>query len=76
MGKNMDSVVNRASVGSEVPLRAFCRKVTVRFCASLSKLKIKLLGLPQGSPDFCQGHSNCDALARVVELMHLGRQYV
>jgi hypothetical protein len=71
----MDSVVNKASASPEVPLRAFCRKVTIRFWASPSKFKIKLLAVPKGSPDFCQGQSNCDALARVVKLICPSEQY-
>ena len=60
--------IDEACRGSEVPLRAFCREVRLRFHASPSRSKIKFIGVIGGSPDLPRSELNCDALACVVKL--------
>jgi predicted RNase H-like nuclease len=76
ISKETGGAIGKACRGSEVPLRAFCREVRLRFHASPSKSKIKFIGVPKGSPDFSRGEFNCDALACVVKLVYLSKQYV
>jgi hypothetical protein len=43
----MDKVINKASRGSEVPLKAFWCKVRIRFHGNPAKFKIKSIGVPK-----------------------------
>jgi hypothetical protein len=72
----MDNVIDKASRGSEVPLRAFCRKVRVRLHGNPAKSKIKSSQAAEKPAVFCGDLSNCDALACVVKLIYPSKQYV
>jgi hypothetical protein len=51
----MDSVINKASGGSEVPLGAFWRERGIRFHTGASESKIKLLAVPKGVAGLLSG---------------------
>jgi hypothetical protein len=69
-------VIDKACRGSEVSLRAFCREVRLRLHGNPAESRIKSVGVPEKAAAFCGDLFNCDALACVVKLIYLSKQYV
>ena len=76
ISKETGRAIGRACRGSEVPLRAFCRKVRDRLHGNLAESGIKSIGVPEKAAAFCGDLFNCDALACVVKLIYPSKQYV